>query len=95
MPTFQHHRPRLGGDPSSVTSWELGQTHIVDLEVRLQSTIVTIGVDSSHSCSTDSAVKKLKRFTNKILRKMASLLPPLSAVEAQPLWSTHSRRIAA
>ncbi|CAD6259814.1 unnamed protein product [Miscanthus lutarioriparius] len=47
--------------------------------------------------SADSAVKRIKRFIEKILCKAPSLLLPLPqpTVEAQPKLPTRSRRIAA
>ena len=42
-----------------------------------------------------SAAKKLKRFTDNILRKAPSPLLPQSVVEAQPKLPIRNRRIAA
>lgn len=66
-------------------------------EASLDSDAIPPGADTATpprpADSGSSTAKRLKRFTDKILRKVPSPLLPLPIVQAQPKLPTRSRRI--
>ena len=98
-----HVTPPCGMQPGIVAKACLsspprgGKHDVVDAEARTQSPSATPpGADvATPPHSADSAAKRLKRFTDRILHKAPSSLLPQPTVEAQPKLPTCSRRIAA